>query len=108
LEGEEIVSVANKNANKLVDSAAPKDHIEGDENPGQIYSLANAIYEIGYGWVGYLKLETEPEGNNPVLVELAPDIEHTQHHWLQQEIDVRNETNYLHSLYCVIIKMDDN
>jgi hypothetical protein len=33
LEGKEVVSMADKDPNKLVDATAPENHIEGDKHP---------------------------------------------------------------------------
>ena len=70
LEHEEEVHVPDEDADELHDAAAGDDHVEGEEHPGQVHGL-----ELG----------AEPEAHDGVLVQLAPDVEHREHHRVHQE-----------------------
>lgn len=65
LECQKIECMTNKNANEFIDTTTTKNHIESDENPWQIDCL---------------KASTEPERDNCITIELAPDIKNTQDH----------------------------
>jgi len=78
LEHEEEVHVSNQDSNQLHDSATCNDHVEAEEDPGQIHSL-----ELG----------SEPEAYDLVLVELAPHVEDGEHHGVHQHRDLHEEAD---------------
>lgn len=71
LDFEEKVQMADQNADQRVCAAAGQDQIERQQNPWQVHGL-----EAG----------AEPEANNHVLVQLAPDVQHRQDHRVHQQL----------------------
>merc|ERR1719188_1360606 len=59
LEHEEEVHVADEDADELHDAAPRDDHVEREQHPRQIHGL---------------KLRAEPEVDDDILVQLAPNI----------------------------------
>ena len=64
LKHQEEVEVPDEDSDELHDAPASDDHVEGEQHPGEVHG-----FELG----------AEPEVDDHVLVELAPDVEDAQH-----------------------------
>lgn len=80
LDGQEVVSVADQDSDKFVQSSPAEDHVEGDEDPREVHGL---------------KSGAKPEGDCGIFVELAPVIENTEDHGIQQEVHTKGKSKSL-------------
>lgn len=71
LELEEEVEMADDDANDRVHFATGQDNVEREQHPRKVHGL-----EAG----------AEPKVDNGILVQLAPDIQHGQDHWVHEEL----------------------
>lgn len=70
----------NKDSDKFVGTSTTEYGVEAPEHPWKVASR---------------EAHAEPERDDRVLVDLAPDVEHGDYHWFKEEVDVQCHTQTL-------------